>query len=413
MTVAVTVLAASAIAGGCDGPTPPEEVAVVVTTSVGVGTQVIVDGQTVAAPRQAEWQEGSSHSIGVPSPQPRSAGTRYVFDSWSDGGSQTHDVTVRADSTFTATLALEYELSTAVSPSGAGSVDLDPAGPWYAAGAPVQATAVAGAGWSFDHWEGDLSGTANPAELTMNAPKSVTAVLVAPPGSVAGRVYRVEDDAPLPDREVLLISNGDTIYTLSDANGDYTFSDVEVGNYTVAADTAGLELFGRYEPGRERSLTVGPGEDVTGVDFGYRLAQITVRTLASATPVSVGTAVTISLELDVTEIPLPLASLVGAITWPAAVADYTEGSETGAAWDLIVVNEDPTGTLRLTAVSAAGVGDDVVLALVFEVVATAVGSAEFNPTLTELTAIDPDTGQLTDLLAITTLVEEPASVTVQ
>jgi hypothetical protein len=33
--------------------------------------------------------------------------------------------------------------------------------------------------------------------------------------------------------------------------------------------------------------------------------------------------------------------------------------------------------------------------------------------LTELTAIDPDTGQLTDLLAITTLVEEPASVTVQ
>jgi hypothetical protein len=246
----------------------------------------------------------------------------------------------------------------------------------------------------------------------MDAPKSVTAVFAALPGSVSGRVYRVEDDSPLADREVLLIIDADTTFTLTDANGDYTFSDVQIGDYKVVADTAGLELFGQFVPSREQNITLDPGEDLTGIDFGYRLAQITVRTLASAATVTVGTAVTISLELDVTEIPVPIASLGGDVSWPAAVADYTEGSEAGAVWDIIVVNEDPVGTLKFSAISATGVGGDVVLALTFEVVATASGSAEFDPTLTELTAIT-DLGDVIDLLPITTLIEEHVTVTVQ
>ncbi len=221
------------------------------------------------------------------------------------------------------------------------------------------------------------------------------------------------DDSPLPNREVLLIQDADTTSTLTDANGDYSFGDLQPGDYTVVADTTGLTLFGQYEPSQEQAVTVGPGEDVTGIDFAYRPAQITVRTLASATSVSVNDPVTISLELDVTEIPLPLASMVGDVTWPAAVADYTEGSEAGDVWDIIVVNEDPTGTLKFSAVSTSGVSGDVVLALTFEVVATAAGSAEFAPTLTELTAIDPDTGASIDLLPITTLIEERVTVTVQ
>jgi hypothetical protein len=336
-----------------------------------------------------------------------------VYESWSDGGAQTHDVTLTADATFTAALVMEYELGTAVSPEGAGSVDLDPTGAWYAPGTSVQLTAVAGTGWAFDHWEGDLSGTDNPADLTMDGPKSVTAVFGSDNGSVSGRVFRVEDSSPLPDREVLLIVDLDTTRTLTDANGDYTFSDVPPQDYTVVADTTGLTLFGQFVPGREQNVTVGPAEDVTGVDFGYRLAVVTVRTLASQTPVSVSTTVTISLELDVSEIPVPIAGLVGQITWPAALADYTEDSEAGAVWDILVVNEDPAGTLRFSAVSIMGVSGDVLLALTFDVVATAVGGAEFDPLLTEISAIDPDTGASIDVLAVVTLVEERVTVTVQ
>jgi hypothetical protein len=100
------------------------------------------------------------------------------------------------------------------------------------------------------------------------------------------------------------------------------------------------------------------------------------------------------------------------VSWPAAVADYTEGSEAGAVWDIIVVNEDPAGTLKFSAISATGVGGDVLIALTFEVKATASGSAEFDPTLTELTAIT-DVGESINLLPITTLIEEHVTVTVQ
>lgn len=387
--------------------------AVTVTTSVGAGTQVEVDGGAVDAPDARDWQEGAVHSIGVPSPQSAGAGVRYVHESWSDGGAQTHDVSVDSDSTFTAALATEYELSTAVSPTGSGAVEVDPAGPWYTSGASVELTAAPETGWAFDHWEGDLSGATNPETLAMDAAKSVTAIFVALPGSVAGRAYRAEDDSPLVGREILLIQGADTTSTVTDGNGDYSFTDVEPGDYEVVADTSGLTLFGRFEPGQGQAVTVGPGEDLANTDFAYRLAQITVRTLVTATPVSTGTADTISLELDVSEIPLPIASLGGDITWDAAVADFTEGSEAGAVWDIVVVNEDPTGTLKFSAISAAGAGDDVLLALMFEVTATGIGSSEFDPTLTELTAIDPDTGTSIDLLPITTLVEERATVTVQ
>ncbi|MGD2217419.1 MAG: hypothetical protein PVJ64_11700, partial [Gemmatimonadales bacterium] len=63
-----------------------------VTTSVGSGTEVTVDGTDRAAPFSARWQTGESHTIGVPSPQSGNSGTRHLFDRWSDGGAQSHEV---------------------------------------------------------------------------------------------------------------------------------------------------------------------------------------------------------------------------------------------------------------------------------------------------------------------------------
>jgi ELWxxDGT repeat protein len=42
----------------------------------------------------------------------------------------------------------------------------------------VTLTPTPGAGWHFDHWEGALSGNQNPAQITMDGPKTVTAVFV-------------------------------------------------------------------------------------------------------------------------------------------------------------------------------------------------------------------------------------------
>lgn len=81
-----------------------------------------------------------------------------------------------------------YTLTTAVDPVGSGTVELNPAGPTYPAGTKVTLTANPAEGFTFDHWSGDLEGSANPASITMDADKNVTAYFVkaAPQPDVNG-----------------------------------------------------------------------------------------------------------------------------------------------------------------------------------------------------------------------------------
>jgi len=68
---------------------------------------------------------------------------------------------------------VQYTLT--VNTTGSGSVTLNPAGGTYDAGTPVQLTAVPAAGWQFDGWGGDLSGSTNPTSITMNSNHTVSA----------------------------------------------------------------------------------------------------------------------------------------------------------------------------------------------------------------------------------------------
>ena len=69
-----------------------------------------------------------------------------------------------------------YDLTVGVSPSG-GTVTLEPSPPaeGYVEGTEVTLTAVANEGYEFDHWSGALSGSENPAAITMDSSKEVTA----------------------------------------------------------------------------------------------------------------------------------------------------------------------------------------------------------------------------------------------
>ncbi|MBM3149383.1 MAG: hypothetical protein FJZ88_05055, partial [Chloroflexi bacterium] len=145
-----------------------------VTTSPS-GLQVVVDGVTYTAPQTFSWVAGSSHTLSVSSPQSGTAGTRYAFSSWSDGGAQSHTITAPSSSTtYTANFATQYSLTTAASPSGDGTVT--PSGTsWHNSGQTVSVSATASSGYNFTGWSGDLTGSTNPSSLTMNGPKSVTA----------------------------------------------------------------------------------------------------------------------------------------------------------------------------------------------------------------------------------------------
>ncbi len=70
-----------------------------------------------------------------------------------------------------------YSLTASVG-SGSGSVSRSPSpncGSNYTSGTVVQLTAQPASGYAFDHWGGDLSGSTNPAFITMNGNKSVVA----------------------------------------------------------------------------------------------------------------------------------------------------------------------------------------------------------------------------------------------
>jgi len=59
--------------------------------------------------------------------------------------------------------------------SGSGTVELSPPGGIYVEGATVTLTAQPSSGSVFDHWEGDLAGSANPATILMDGNKTVIA----------------------------------------------------------------------------------------------------------------------------------------------------------------------------------------------------------------------------------------------
>jgi regulation of enolase protein 1 (concanavalin A-like superfamily) len=72
---------------------------------------------------------------------------------------------------------------------GSGNVLVDPLQPAYSPGQTITVTAVPNDGWTFSGWSGDLSGSANPSTLTVNANKNITAHFTSPdPGAEAGLI---------------------------------------------------------------------------------------------------------------------------------------------------------------------------------------------------------------------------------
>ncbi len=77
------------------------------------------------------------------------------------------------DSTPTTPTPTEHSLT--VNVVGSGSVTKNPNQATYQDGQTVSLTASAGSSYQFTGWSGDLSGTTNPATITMNNDKTVTA----------------------------------------------------------------------------------------------------------------------------------------------------------------------------------------------------------------------------------------------
>jgi hypothetical protein len=139
------------------------------------GLQIVVDGTSTTAPQTFLWTSGSSHTLSTPTPQSGSAGTRFNFSQWSNGGSRTQTVIApSSNTTYTASFTTQYGLATSVAPAEGGTVS--PSGTnWYNSGDVVSVRATANSGYAFSNWSGDLSGTTTPGSVAMSAPRNVIA----------------------------------------------------------------------------------------------------------------------------------------------------------------------------------------------------------------------------------------------
>ena len=154
--------------------------------TVPAGLQFTVDGGTSqTSPLTLNLTQGA-HNLAVATPQAGTTGTQYTFASWSDGGAASHSIIVGASAaTYTASFNVQYLLATTVSPAGAGAVTAIPSPTgYYNAGASVQLTASANAGYQFSNWGGGLTGSANPQSIIMNASNSVVANFSTPSCSI-------------------------------------------------------------------------------------------------------------------------------------------------------------------------------------------------------------------------------------
>lgn len=128
-----------------------------------------------AAPAILQFLPGSTHTVNWPT-QSGGPGIQYVFKNW-EGGFISVDnprsfLIPSVSNSYRGDFRIQYQLSTSVSPAGGGSIT--PGGFFYP-GAELSIFATPAAGYTFTGFSGDLSGTRSGQQITIDAPRTVTA----------------------------------------------------------------------------------------------------------------------------------------------------------------------------------------------------------------------------------------------
>ncbi|MDC0117635.1 VCBS repeat-containing protein [Flavobacteriaceae bacterium] len=134
------------------------------------------DGGTVS-PSTQQYDEGKTATIIA------NASSEYLFQSWSGatGSSNSTSVVMNSDKSVTANFVKKkYALTTTVEGEGTVTEKVIKAGAAtdYNSGTIVELTATPSDEWQFMEWTGDLTGSENPTQITIDKAKSVTAVFV-------------------------------------------------------------------------------------------------------------------------------------------------------------------------------------------------------------------------------------------
>ncbi len=145
----------------------------------------------------------------------------YSFKNWSgdvSGSTNPATVTMEADKAVTANFApMTYSLTASATD---GSITRRPDRPRYDYGETVTLEAVPNKGYRFTNWSGNLSGNTNPANVVMEADKTVTA-------SFALRTYNLiataVDGSVTKNPDKMSYNHGETVVLEAAPNTGYSF----------------------------------------------------------------------------------------------------------------------------------------------------------------------------------------------
>ncbi|MEM2970107.1 MAG: FG-GAP-like repeat-containing protein, partial [Candidatus Bathyarchaeia archaeon] len=150
------------------------------TVSLAISATPIGTGSVIKNPDKTTYVYGERVQLTAVATDP----LVYKFSKWRGalawmGSNNPAIIIMDGDKIVTAEFTkIQYTLT--IYTTGSGSVTRNNTGPYYY-GDAVELTAVPNAGWSFSHWERDLTGKQNPATIIINSAKSVTAVFVEEP----------------------------------------------------------------------------------------------------------------------------------------------------------------------------------------------------------------------------------------
>ncbi len=157
------------------------------------GLNISVDGKNYSTPISFPWATNESHIVDGPIQSTGATGTRYAFDHWGDvnNGSPRTFANLTSAGTFTLNFALQYQVTTLVSPTAAGT--LTGAG-WYAPNATVTLQATPAQGFNFSSYSNGVNSTNNPFQFTITAPvqANVNFAAAKPPILFASAGARVD-----------------------------------------------------------------------------------------------------------------------------------------------------------------------------------------------------------------------------
>ncbi|CCU85487.1 exported hypothetical protein [Mesotoga infera] len=209
----------------------------------------------------------------------------------------TGSVNVDSDKSVNVSLVKKtYTLST--NTVGQGSVSRNPDKSTYTHGEIVQLTAIPSTGWSFSSWSGDQAGSVNPASITMNSNKTITANFLINQYSIA---VSSSPSAGGTASGGGVYNHGQTVNLVASANMGYefvnwtengvqvsantTYSFTATGNRTLVANfrlktytiTATAGAGGSINPSGNVNVTHGSNQTFSiATDSGYEISDVKV-----------------------------------------------------------------------------------------------------------------------------------------